>query len=58
MLMNVKPDVISFNTIIKGCSQEKKMRMAFEMFELMKTCGIQANDVTYNSMIDVCVRCE
>ena len=51
MLMNVKPDVISFNTIIKGCSQEKKMRMAFEMFELMKTCGIQANDVTYNSMM-------
>ena len=32
--------------------------MAFEMFEMMKICGITPNDVTYNSMIDVCVRCE
>ena len=28
------------------------------MFELMKSQGIQPNDVTYNSLIDVCVRCE
>ena len=34
------------------------MRMALEMFEMMKSQGISPNDVTYNSMIDVCVRCD
>ena len=28
------------------------------MFELMKAYLIQPNDVTYNSLIDVCVRCD
>lgn len=31
--------------------------MAFEMFDMMKTLRLSPNDVTYNSMIDVCVRC-
>ncbi|CDW75338.1 UNKNOWN [Stylonychia lemnae] len=53
----VRPDEISFNTIIKGCSQERKLSMAFEMFNLMKRCDLKPNDVTYNSMIDACVRC-
>lgn len=26
------------------------------MFELMKECGLKPNDVTYNSLIDACVR--
>jgi len=48
--------VISFNTIIKGCSQERKINLAFDIFSLMKKSGLTPNDVTYNSMIDVCVR--
>lgn len=52
------PDVISYNTLIKGCAIEKKDRMAFELFiELKKDPILKAKDVTYNSLIDVCVRC-
>lgn len=51
-----KPDTVSFNTVIKGCAQEKRDRMAFEIFSLMKMHGVKPNDVTYNSMIDACVR--
>lgn len=32
------------------------MLKAFEMFELMKKQGLHPNDVTYNSLIDSCVR--
>ncbi len=49
--------MISFNTIIKGCAHERKDRLAFEMFNIMKSfSGIKPNDVTYNSLIDACVR--
>jgi pentatricopeptide repeat protein len=53
----IRPDEISFNTIIKGCAQEKKLGLAFDMLSLMKQQGLKPNDVTYNSMIDACVRC-
>ena len=58
---SIKLDIISFNTIIKGCAQEKKDKLAFEMFNLIKEFakthpGLAPNDVTYNSLIDVCVR--
>ena len=33
------------------------MNLAFEMFEMMKRSDLRANEVTYNSLIDVCVRC-
>jgi pentatricopeptide repeat domain-containing protein 1 len=54
----VRPDVISYNTLIKGCAIEKKDRLAFEIFlELKKDPVLRPKDVTYNSLVDVCVRC-
>mmetsp|Transcript_29299 Transcript_29299/g.28461 ORF Transcript_29299/g.28461 Transcript_29299/m.28461 type:complete len:99 (+) Transcript_29299:1559-1855(+) len=56
---NLKPDEISFNTMIKGCAQEKRLKQALDMFEAMKLEeGVYPNDVTYNSLIDACVRCQ
>jgi len=54
----VKPDEITFNTIIKGFSMKKDMENAFKVFEEMKSVGLKPNDVTYNSLIDSCVRCQ
>jgi pentatricopeptide repeat domain-containing protein 1 len=51
-----EPDTISFNTILKGCSKERQERLAQEMFALMRKSNVEANDVTYNSLIDCCVR--
>lgn len=54
----VRPDEITYNTIIKGCSLNKDMELAFKYFEEMKARGLHPNDVTYNSVIDACVRCQ
>jgi pentatricopeptide repeat domain-containing protein 1 len=54
----IQLDEISFNTIIKGCAQEKRLNQAFKFFAFMKETALKPNDVTYNSMIDVCVRCD
>ena len=51
-----KADVISYNTLLKGCAQQRKDRLAFEIFELMKSKSVRPNDVTFNSIIDTCVR--
>jgi pentatricopeptide repeat protein len=53
----IKPDEISYNTIIKGCGQTKNLSKAFEFLNRMKKCSVKPNEVTYNSLIDVCVRC-
>jgi len=52
----VKPDEITFNTLIKGYSMNRDMENAFRVFEDMKGFGLKPNDVTYNSLIDTCVR--
>jgi len=54
----VKPDEISYNTIIKGYSLNKKLDKAFETFNQMIESNLSPNDVTYNSLIDACVRCQ
>ena len=54
---NVKPDLITFNTFIKGCAQlnlYEKVTGAFEL--LLKNEEIKPNDVTFNTLIDVFVR--
>jgi len=47
--------------MIKGCAQEKKESLGFDIFKYMKECSklneeLRPNDVTYNSLIDACVR--
>ena len=54
---NVKPDLITYNTFIKGCAQLNlydKVTGAFEL--LLKNDKIKPNDVTFNTLIDVFVR--
>jgi pentatricopeptide repeat domain-containing protein 1 len=55
-----KPDEVTFNTLIKGCAIDKRLDKALELFELMRceAYNLQPNDVTYNSVIDVCIRCD
>ena len=57
---NLNPDIITFNTFIKGCAQMNLFDKAFEAFEKMLSRAetITPNDVSFNTMIDVCVRSE
>lgn len=54
-----KPDEVTFNTLIKGCSLERRLEKALNLFNQMKDepYNLHPNDVTYNSLIDVCIRC-
>ena len=50
-------DEVSFNTLIKGCAQERMVQRARELFDRMSQVGLKPTFVTFNSLIDVFVRC-
>ena len=55
----IKPDLITYNTFIKGCTQLRlydKVDYAFEHLINSKDINITPNDVTFNSLIDAYVR--
>ena len=56
---NISPDLITYNTFIKGCSKFKlydKVEFAFNhLINNSKKTNIVPNDVTFNSLIDVYV---
>lgn len=63
---NLKPDIITYNTFIKGCAQMNLYNKAFLAYESLFSRGnedgsfhkgiVTPNDVFFNTMIDVCVR--
>ena len=55
----IKPDLITYNTFIKGCTQLKlydKVDYVFEHLIVNNETNITPNDVTFNSLIDAYVR--
>jgi len=57
---NLSPDIITFNTFIKGCAQLNLFEQATNAFNILlsKQDAIEPNDVSFNTMIDVYVRSE
>jgi pentatricopeptide repeat protein len=64
---NLKADIITYNTFIKGCAQMNLYDKAFHAYESLFSRGtvedasfhkdiVVPNDVFFNTMIDVCVR--
>jgi pentatricopeptide repeat protein len=51
----LRPDIITYNTYIKGCAQINDFNRAYCAFNQMLK-EVNPNDVTFNTMIDVCVR--
>jgi len=49
-------DVVSYNTLIKGYSQEGNFESAFEVLHRMRTRGLQPSAVTFNTAMDAAVR--
>ena len=55
----IQPDLITYNTYIKGCTQLKLFDIIEYVFEHLinnKDINITPNDVTFNSLIDAYVR--
>ena len=53
---NVTPDLITYNTFIKGCAQMGLYNEVIGAFDDMCGKGVAPNDVTFNTLIDVFVR--
>lgn len=49
-------DVISYNTLIKGYSQDGNFESAFEVLHRMRTRSLQPSAVTFNTAMDAAVR--
>lgn len=50
---NIKPNAITYNSMIYAYSKSGKLEKAVEFSSLMITEGIEHNQVTYNTMINV-----
>merc|ERR1719215_1431674 len=50
------PDVVSFNTLIKGYAQRGSAAGAIKALEQMKAKGVRPNTITFNTAMDACVR--
>jgi len=50
------PDVISYNTVMKGYAHQKIADKALKMMELMLARGVKPNGITFNTVMDAAVR--
>ena len=56
-IYNVRPDVVTFNTIIKACCQIHNIDSALNYLLVLKLSeNLKPNDVTFNTIIDGCTR--
>ena len=53
----IKPDEVTFNTLLKGCCKAKLLYRSYDLFQAMKRHGLHPNQVTFNTLIEVYVRC-
>jgi len=49
---DIKPDDLTFNTLIDACGKAGKLDKAFEMYNEMLERGLQPCPVTFNALID------
>lgn len=52
----VPPDVVTFNTLIRGLCVNSRVREAFGVFRLMAGRGCEPDVVSYNTLLDGLVR--
>lgn len=52
----VKPDQVTFNTLIKGSCKNKELEPAIRYLEHMKKFEIKPNRITYNSLMDIAIK--
>jgi pentatricopeptide repeat protein len=50
----LKPDEVTFNTLIKDSARRGALAEAELQFEKMKSLGLKPSRITYNSLMDIC----
>merc|ERR1719453_2285131 len=48
---------VIYCSVLKGFTREKKIDRAWEVYEEMKTRGVELSIISYNTLIDACARC-
>lgn len=48
-------DVVSYNTVIKGFAQAGKVKQCFDCFHEMRSQGVTPDDVTFGTLLDMCI---
>eukprot|EP00122_Pirum_gemmata_P005193 Pgem_evm1s4737 len=51
---DITVDTLTYNILIKGCSNNKRIDESIKYFQEMEERGISADVVTYNNLIDCC----
>eukprot|EP01006_Ploeotia_vitrea_P019100 TRINITY_DN51183_c0_g2_i1.p1 TRINITY_DN51183_c0_g2~~TRINITY_DN51183_c0_g2_i1.p1 ORF type:complete len:798 (-),score=74.75 TRINITY_DN51183_c0_g2_i1:96-2489(-) len=54
--LTIKPNQLTFNTLMKACETIKNPEKAFELYEEMLSpqCHVKPDTTTYNTLMDVC----
>lgn len=52
----MKPDLISYSTMIKGLCRSGDLRSALDVLTDMKNEGIYPDEVLFNSLLDGCAK--
>jgi pentatricopeptide repeat protein len=48
-------DVVSYNTVIKGFAQAGQMKQCFDCLHEMRSHGLEPDDVTFGTLLDMCI---
>jgi len=48
-------DTVSYNTLIKGFAEAEKPERCFDVLQDMRSHGLEPDDVTFGSLLDVCI---
>jgi len=52
----IAPDLITFSTLIKGYCNEANIDKALQVAEAIKSRGLRADELVYNTLMDGCVK--
>lgn len=53
---SVKPDLITFSTVLKGYCQAGDLEEALQVAVAIKDHGLQSDELVYNTLMDACVK--
>merc|ERR1719498_1768706 len=52
----VEPDLITYSTLLKGYCHFGDLNNALQVAETINSCGLQCDELVYNTLMDGCVK--
>jgi len=52
---NPRPDVVTYNTVMKGLVEQNDTFAAFKLLDEMQEANVSPDDVTYGTLLDSCI---